>query len=92
MPEEKEAAKELGPLGHQILIHWKKYRPKMTDRLKREGRLEAEAIEAEDQTLDAAHLLIKQTPGLDWVQAMQQVREQFAFLPAEESFLGANEK
>jgi hypothetical protein len=71
-----------GGLGLKIKHHWKKYRPRMYRELEKSGHLEESLSLAEHLTGEAYSELRDQ--GLDYQQAWESVREEWAFLPSEE--------
>lgn len=74
----------LGSLGIQIREHWRKYRPQMYAELEKAGTLEESVYAAQEQTADAMYDLtvVKKLP---YDQAWELVREEWAFLPSEDS-------
>jgi hypothetical protein len=73
----------LGSLGLQILDHWRQYCPTMYRELKREGKLEERVYRAQEMTADAYVDLIQH--GVPEHMAWEAVREEWAFIRAEES-------
>lgn len=72
----------LSSLGRQIKAHWRQYRPDMCRGLEATGELDKAVYEAQERTGEALADLVKK--GMDWNQAWELVREEWAFLPAEE--------
>lgn len=72
----------LNNLGRQIKAHWRKYRPKMYRALEQSGKLDESIYAAQQLTSDALNDLVER--GMDWNQAWELIREEWAFLPAEE--------
>ncbi len=72
----------LNSLGHQIEEHWQEHRPKMYRALARSGQLRKAVFSAQELTSDSLSDLVQK--GLDYYQAWELVREEWAFLPSEE--------
>jgi len=72
----------LGSLGLQIKAHWKQHRPKMYAGLEKSGHLQESVYQAQEQTSDLMDDLLDK--GLDYNQAWELAREEWAFLPSEE--------
>lgn len=72
----------LNNLGRQIKAHWKQYRPKMYRGLEATGELDKAVYESQERTGEAMADLVEK--GMDWNQAWELIREEWAFLPAEE--------
>lgn len=72
----------LGSLGLQIKAHWEKYLPHMYAQLQREGKIQESVYQAQEQTKDLMTELLAK--GLDYNQAWELAREEWAFLPSEE--------
>ena len=73
------------PLTHldqTIRTHWLEYRPKMCAELEAEGKLDAAIDVAARQTSEAVLDLVRQ--GTPLLFAWEQLREEWAILPAEE--------
>lgn len=69
-------------LQAQIKEHWKRHRPRMYQQLLQSGKLQESIEAAANLTTDAlANLVQKGTP---YDQALEAVREQWAFLPDEQ--------
>ena len=80
-----EARAEPNPFTNfqaKIDRHWREYRPRMYAELEQRGELEA-AIKAADEQTFEAHVLLTQQ-GLDFWRAWEAVKEEWAYLPAEE--------
>ena len=71
-----------GSLGLQIMVHWRKYRPRMFKELEKAGTLDEAVHNAEEWTIEAYDQAIRS--GLHPDQARELVREEWAFLPDEE--------
>lgn len=73
----------LTPLGHQILEHWKGYRPTMVGNLERENNLQRAIIAAQELT---SNLLYELTVvrKMEYNQAWEIATREWAFLPSEE--------
>lgn len=69
-------------LGRQIKTHWHRYRPKMCRALEEAGELDKAIYAAQERTHDALSELVEK--GWDWNQAWEALRQEWAFLPAEE--------
>ncbi len=80
---EESSPLRLAPLGQKILHHWKQHRPKMTADLEATGDLRKAVFAAQELTLQAQTDLWKQ--GIGHQQAQELTREQWAFLPDEET-------
>lgn len=72
----------LSNLGRQIKAHWRKYRPKMYRALEKAGKLDESVYAAQELTGNTLADLVHK--GMDWNQAWELIREEWAFLPAEE--------
>ena len=77
----------LDSLGFQIKDHWKEHRPRMYRELEQMGQLDQSVYEAQERT-GAAHWELIQA-GMDDHAAWEMIREQWAFLPAEEDDVAA---
>lgn len=71
----------LGALGLKIRRHWQEQRPKMTQALQSEGKLDRAVHAAEQLTLQAEAQAIQQ--GMSPDQARELTRQEWAFLPSE---------
>ena len=73
----------LTPLGHQILKHWKRYRPTMVGNLERENNLQRAIFAAQELT---SNLLYELTVlrKMEYNQAWEIATREWAFLPSEE--------
>jgi hypothetical protein len=78
----KDDPPQLVRLGREILEHWRVHRPRMYADLKRQGELEAAALDAQERTVGALVDLLHK--GVPYPQAWELVREEWAFLPSEE--------
>ncbi|MBM4439772.1 MAG: hypothetical protein FJ027_05100 [Candidatus Rokubacteria bacterium] len=67
----------------QIAHHWETYRPRMSRALKTEGTFEESVQAAALLTSEATHSLMTEA-GLNPDQARELMREEWAFLPAED--------
>lgn len=74
----------LGSLGLQIKAHWKQHRPQMYAGLEKSGRLQQSLYQAQQQTNDLMYELQNGPRKLDYHQAWELAREQWAFLPSEQ--------
>lgn len=73
----------LSNLGLRAKEHWRKYRPKMSRDLERQGKLDAALYAAQELTAKAlADAILRD--GLSHDQAWELVREEWIFLPDEE--------
>jgi hypothetical protein len=70
-------------LGLKIKAHWKRHRPKMYPELEKSGHLEQSVYEAQERTSDLMDSLLAK--GLDYQQAWELAREEWAFLPSEDA-------
>jgi hypothetical protein len=73
----------LTPLGHQILEHWKRHRPKMVESLERASRLQQAIFAAQELT---GNLLYELTvvKKMEYHRAWEIATREWAFLPDEE--------
>lgn len=73
----------LTPLGHQILEHWKRHRPKMVESLERADRLQQAIFAAQELT---GNLLYELTvmKKMEYHRAWEIATREWAFLPDEE--------
>ena len=73
----------LTPLGHKILKHWSKYRPKMVAALSTQNQLQQAVYAAQELT---ANLLYELTvvKKMDYQMAWELATREWAFLPDEE--------
>lgn len=73
----------LTPLGHQILEHWKRHRPKMVESLEQADRLQQAIFAAQELT---GNLLYELTvvKKMEYHQAWEIATRAWAFLPDEE--------
>jgi hypothetical protein len=69
-------------LRETIKQHWQQYRPKMCAELTAKGRLEIAIDNAANRTIEAVMASIDK--GIPLLDAWEQVREEWAILPAEE--------
>ncbi len=72
----------LSNLGRQIKAHWRQYRPKMYRAMEEAGQLDKAVYEAQERTGEALADLVEK--GMDWNQAWELIREEWAFLPSED--------
>lgn len=72
----------LTPLGHQILEHWKRYRPTMVQNLERGNHLQRAIFAAQELT---SNLLYELTVvrKMEYDQAWEIATREWAFLPDE---------
>ncbi len=73
----------LTPLGHQILEHWKRYRPTMVGNLERENNLQRAIFAAQELTSNLLYEL-KVVRKMEYNQAWEIATREWAFLPSEE--------
>jgi hypothetical protein len=73
----------LTPLGHQILEHWSRHRPKMVKKLERANQLHPAIFAAQELT---GNLLYELTvvQKMDYQPAWEIATREWAFLPDEE--------
>jgi hypothetical protein len=73
----------LTPLGHQILEHWRRHRPKMVESLERENHLQQAIFAAQELT---GNLLYELTvvQKMEYHHAWEIATREWAFLPDEE--------
>ncbi len=73
----------LTPLGHQILEHWRRHRPKMVENLERGNQLQAAVFAAQELT---GNLLYELTVvrKMEYHRAWEIATREWAFLPDEE--------
>jgi hypothetical protein len=76
-------ATTLTPLGHQILEHWKRFRPMMVDKLDQSKQLHQAVFAAQELT---GNLLYELTvvQKMDYQPAWEIATREWAFLPDEE--------
>ena len=74
---------DLTPLGHQILEHWSRYRPRMVAGLTAQNRLMSAIFAAQELT---SSLLYELTVArkMDYQMAWELATKEWAFLPDEE--------
>src|SRR5581483_6709551 len=74
---------DLTPLGHQILEHWSRYRPRMVAALTAQNRLMAAIFASQELT---SNLLYELTVArkMDYQMAWELATKEWAFLPDEE--------
>jgi hypothetical protein len=75
----------LGSLGIQIREHWKRHCPQMYAELEKSGHLDESVSAAQEQTSDLMYELQNGPRKLDYHQAWELAREEWAFLPSEEA-------
>ncbi len=70
-------------LGHQILEHWRRYRPTMVERLEKANQLQQAVFAAQELT---GNLLYELTVvrKMDYQPAWEMATREWAFLPTEE--------
>jgi hypothetical protein len=78
-----ETTDDLTPLGHQILEHWSKYRPKMVQTLTARNQLLPAALAAQELTTSLLHELAV-IRKMDYQIAWELATKEWAFLPDEE--------
>ena len=71
-------------LEETIREHWQKYLPKMSAELQAEGQLETSIQSAAQKTRDA--MALQMSKGMQFWEAWEMIREQWAILPAEEDY------
>ncbi|HLG99632.1 MAG TPA: hypothetical protein VKX49_25210 [Bryobacteraceae bacterium] len=73
----------LTPLGHQILEHWKRYRPKMVESLESGNHLQRAIFAAQELT---SNLLYELTvvQKMEYHRAWEIATREWAFLPDEQ--------
>src|SRR5713101_2394672 len=73
----------LTPLGHQIMEHWRRYRPTMVEKLDKRNQLQQAIFAAQELT---GNLLYELTvvQKMDYQQAWEMATKEWAFLPDEE--------
>ena len=74
---------DLTPLGHQILEHWRRYRPTMVEKLTARNQLQQAIFAAQELT---GNLLYELTvvQKMDYQSAWEIATREWAFLPDEE--------
>jgi hypothetical protein len=74
---------DLTPLGHKVLKHWSKYRPRMVAALTAQRQLQQAVFAAQELT---ANLLYELTmvKKMDYQMAWELATREWAFLPDEE--------
>lgn len=78
-----QATDDLTPLGHQILEHWSKYRPKMVASLKEQNQLPQAIFAAQELTGNLLYELAV-VQKMDYQIAWELATREWAFLPDEE--------
>src|SRR3984893_16778008 len=73
----------LTPLGHQILEHWRRYRPMMVEKLERGNQLQEGVFAAQELTGDLLYDLTV-IQKMDYQFAWEIATREWAFLPDEE--------
>jgi len=71
------------PLGHKILEHWKRHRPKMVAALDQAGRLQQAVYAAQELTGNLLYELMV-VQKMDYQFAWEIATREWAFLPDEE--------
>jgi hypothetical protein len=71
------------PLGHQILEHWKRYRPAMVRKLTQENQLQPAIYAAQELTGSLLYDLTV-VQKMDYQPAWEIATREWAFLPDEE--------
>ena len=78
-----QATDDLTPLGHQILEHWAKYRPKMVATLEAQNQLPQAIFAAQELTGNLLYELAV-VQKIDYQIAWELATREWAFLPDEE--------
>ena len=78
-----QEANELTLLGHKILKHWSKYRPKMVAKLTARNQLHQSIFAAQELTANLLYDLTV-THKMDYHRAWELATKEWAFLPDEE--------
>ena len=78
-----ETTDDLTPLGHQILEHWSKYRPKMVQVLTARNQLLPAVLAAQELTASLLHELAV-VRKMDYQIAWELATKEWAFLPDED--------
>ena len=78
-----QATDDLTPLGHQILEHWSKYRPKMVATLTARNQLPQALFAAQELTGNLLYELAV-VRKMDYQIAWELATREWAFLPDEE--------
>jgi hypothetical protein len=78
-----QATDDMTPLGHQILEHWSKYRPKMVATLMARNRLPQAIFAAQELTGNLLYELAV-VRKMDYQIAWELATREWAFLPDEE--------
>src|SRR5580700_5878381 len=73
----------LTPLGHQILEHWRRHRPKMVEKLERGNQLRPAIFAAQELTGDLLYELTV-VQKMDYQPAWEIATREWAFLPDED--------
>ena len=73
----------LTPLGYQILQHWRRHRPMMTEKLEKANQLQQAVFAAQELT---GNLLYELTVvrKMDYQPAWEIATREWAFLPSED--------
>jgi hypothetical protein len=74
---------DLMPLGHHILAHWKRYRPKMVEGLEKANQLQQAVFAAQELTTNLLYELTA-VRKMDYHAAWEIATREWAFLPDEE--------
>ena len=78
-----KATDDLTPLGHQILEHWSKYRPRMVATLTAQNQLRPAIFAAQELTDNLLYELAV-VRKMDYPIAWEMATREWAFLPDEE--------
>ena len=78
-----ETTDDLTPLGHQILEHWSKYRPKMVQALTARNQFLPAVLAAQELTTSLLHELAV-VRKMDYQIAWELATKEWAFLPDED--------
>jgi hypothetical protein len=74
---------DLTPLGHHILEHWKRYRPKMAEGLEKANQIQQAVFAAQELTTNLLYELTV-VRKMDYQFAWEIATREWAFLPDEE--------
>ncbi len=78
-----EVTDDLTPLGHQILEHWSKYRPRMVATLTAQNQLRLAIFAAQELTGNLLYELAV-VRKMDYQMAWELATKEWAFLPDEQ--------
>lgn len=81
----------LTPLGHQILTHWQRHRPRAVARLSLQGQLSAAILQAQEATTALLYRL-EVEQGMGHLEAWEIATREHAFLPDEPASISESDR